>query len=39
MLDHIGFAVTDYPAAKAFYAAALAPLSIGLLFEVTPELR
>ena len=37
MLDHIGFAVTDFRAAKAFYAAALAPLSIGLLFEVTPE--
>jgi catechol 2,3-dioxygenase-like lactoylglutathione lyase family enzyme len=37
MLDHIGFAVTDYAAAKAFYAEALAPLSIGLLFEVTPE--
>ncbi|MEJ0047253.1 MAG: VOC family protein [Rhodospirillales bacterium] len=37
MLDHIGFTVTDYARAKTFYAAALAPLSISLLFEVTPE--
>jgi catechol 2,3-dioxygenase-like lactoylglutathione lyase family enzyme len=33
MLDHIGFSVADYPASRAFYAAALAPLGIGLLAE------
>jgi len=37
MLDHIGFAVSDYAKAKAFYQAALAPLGITLLFEVTAE--
>ncbi|MGE5156812.1 MAG: VOC family protein, partial [Gemmatimonas sp.] len=26
MLDHVGFPVSDYARAKAFYAAALAPL-------------
>jgi catechol 2,3-dioxygenase-like lactoylglutathione lyase family enzyme len=26
MIDHIGFAVSDYARAKAFYAKALAPL-------------
>ena len=33
MLDHIGFSVADYPASRAFYVAALAPLGIGLLME------
>ena len=37
MLDHIGFAVTDFAAAKAFYSKALAPLGVGLIWEVTPE--
>jgi catechol 2,3-dioxygenase-like lactoylglutathione lyase family enzyme len=37
MLDHIGFAVGDYDRAKAFYSAALAPLGVTLLFEVTAE--
>ena len=37
MLDHIGFTVSDYTRAKAFYQAALAPLGITLLFEVTAE--
>ena len=37
MLDHVGFAVSDYARAKAFYQAALAPLGIALLFEVTAE--
>jgi catechol 2,3-dioxygenase-like lactoylglutathione lyase family enzyme len=35
MLDHIGFPVSDYERAKRFYQAALAPLGITLLFEVT----
>ena len=37
MLDHVGFAVSDYDRAKAFYQQALAPLGIALLFEVTAE--
>lgn len=35
MLDHIGFAVTDYARSKAFYAAALAPLGYGVVMEIT----
>jgi catechol 2,3-dioxygenase-like lactoylglutathione lyase family enzyme len=35
MLDHIGFVVSDYDRARTFYQAALAPLGITLLFEVT----
>jgi catechol 2,3-dioxygenase-like lactoylglutathione lyase family enzyme len=37
VLDHIGLGVTDYDASKAFYAKALAPLGIALVFEVLPE--
>ena len=37
ILDHFGFGVSDYARAKAFYAAALAPLGLTLLMEVTPE--
>jgi catechol 2,3-dioxygenase-like lactoylglutathione lyase family enzyme len=37
MLDHIGFVVSEFERSKRFYAAALAPLSITLLLEVTPE--
>ena len=37
MLDHTGFAVSDLKRSKAFYAAALRPLGIGLLMEVTAE--
>src|SRR3982074_2891597 len=37
MIDHIGFPVSDYERAKAFYAKALAPLGYGLLREVTQE--
>src|SRR5689334_18329305 len=37
ILDHFGFGVSDYAAAKAFYAAALAPLGIPLVTEVRPE--
>ncbi len=38
ILDHVGFAVSDYPASKAFYEKALAPLGIGVIMEVTPEM-
>ncbi len=34
MIDHIGFPVSDYERAKAFYSAALAPLGYALLMEV-----
>jgi catechol 2,3-dioxygenase-like lactoylglutathione lyase family enzyme len=34
MIDHIGFAVSDYERAKAFYAKALAPLGYTLVMEV-----
>lgn len=37
MIDHIGFAVSDLAASKAFYDAALAPLDIALIMSVTPE--
>jgi catechol 2,3-dioxygenase-like lactoylglutathione lyase family enzyme len=34
MIDHIGFPVSDYTRAKAFYTKALAPLGYGLVMEV-----
>jgi catechol 2,3-dioxygenase-like lactoylglutathione lyase family enzyme len=34
VIDHIGFPVSDYERAKAFYAAALAPLGYTLIREV-----
>lgn len=34
MIDHIGFPVSDYERAKAFYRAALAPLDYVLVLEV-----
>jgi len=37
MLDHIGFTVNEFDRSKRFYEVALAPLSITLLMEVTPE--
>ncbi|HVJ50917.1 MAG TPA: VOC family protein [Aliidongia sp.] len=37
MLDHIGFGVSDLPRSRGFYQAALAPLGIDLLYELTPE--
>jgi catechol 2,3-dioxygenase-like lactoylglutathione lyase family enzyme len=33
IIDHIGINVADYPRAKAFYSAALAPLGIHLIME------
>lgn len=33
ILDHVGFAVSDYDASKRFFDAALAPLGIGLVTE------
>jgi catechol 2,3-dioxygenase-like lactoylglutathione lyase family enzyme len=37
MIDHIGFPVSDYERAKAFYIKALAPLGYDLIMEVTQE--
>ena len=37
MLDHVGFAVSDLGRSREFYSAALAPLGISLLMEVTGE--
>lgn len=34
MLDHLGFGVRDYPRAKEFYQAALAPLGMVLIIEI-----
>lgn len=34
MIDHIGFPVSDYDRAKAFYLQALAPLGYVLIMEV-----
>lgn len=38
MIDHIGFPVSDYERAKAFYAKALAPLGYTLIMEVPDSL-
>jgi catechol 2,3-dioxygenase-like lactoylglutathione lyase family enzyme len=37
MLDHIGLVVSDLPKSRQFYIAALAPLSIGIVMDVTRE--
>jgi catechol 2,3-dioxygenase-like lactoylglutathione lyase family enzyme len=37
MIDHTGYAVSDLIKSKAFYAAALRPLGIELIMEVTAE--
>ena len=37
MIDHIGFPVSDYQCAMAFYTRALAPLGYSLVMEVTQE--
>ena len=37
MIDHVGFPVSDYERAKAFYLKALAPLDYVLVMEVTQE--
>jgi catechol 2,3-dioxygenase-like lactoylglutathione lyase family enzyme len=37
MLDHIGLGVADISRAKSFYQAALKPLGLGIIMEVTAE--
>jgi catechol 2,3-dioxygenase-like lactoylglutathione lyase family enzyme len=38
MFDHLGFPVSDFAAARAFYDKALAPLGYSMQMEVTPEM-
>lgn len=33
MFDHIGIGVSDVPASKSFFLAALAPLGVGVVME------
>jgi catechol 2,3-dioxygenase-like lactoylglutathione lyase family enzyme len=37
MIDHVGFSVSDYARAKAFYEQALAPLGYALIMESTAQ--
>ena len=37
MIDHIGFAVSNMDRSKPFYVAALKPLGIAVVMEVTAE--
>ena len=37
MLDHIGFAVSDYERSLAFYKKALEPLGVELIVELPPQ--
>ena len=37
MIDHVGFPVSDFARAKAFYTNALPPLDYRLVMEVTQE--
>lgn len=37
MIDHVGIAASDFAASRRLYDAALAPLGISALMEVTPE--
>jgi catechol 2,3-dioxygenase-like lactoylglutathione lyase family enzyme len=38
MLDHIGIGCADFAASRRFYEAALGPLGIAMVMEVTPEM-
>lgn len=38
MIDHTGFAVSDYETSKTFFTAARAPLAYALMMEVTDEI-
>ena len=37
MIDHVGFSVSDYSKARAFYEKALAPLGYTLIMEATAQ--
>jgi catechol 2,3-dioxygenase-like lactoylglutathione lyase family enzyme len=38
MIDHLGIGCADFEVSRRFYEAALAPLGIAKLMEVTPEM-
>jgi catechol 2,3-dioxygenase-like lactoylglutathione lyase family enzyme len=38
MLDHVGYPVSNYDVSKAFFTAALAPLGVKAIMEVTREM-
>lgn len=38
MLDHVGLTVSDFAKARAFYDAALRPLGVAVVMEVTSEM-
>lgn len=38
MIDHIGIGCGDFEASRRFYEAALSPLGIAKMMEVTPEM-
>ena len=38
MIDHVGFPVSDFARAKAYYLKALAPLGYGMIMEVPANL-
>ena len=38
MIDHIGIGCADFEASRRFYEAALSPLGIAKMMEVTPEM-
>ena len=37
MLDHIGLSVGDFARSQAFYTAALKPLELSLIMQMTPD--
>ena len=37
MIDHVGLTVSDFKRSRAFYDAALKPLNLAAVAEVTPE--
>lgn len=39
MIDHVGFPVSDYERAKAFYLNALAPLGYSIIMEVPADVN
>lgn len=39
MIDHLGFAVSNYERAKSFYTKALAPLGYTLIMEVPADIN
>ena len=38
MIDHIGIGAGDFDTSRRFYEAALAPLGVTMMMEVTPEM-